>query len=141
MPLFTGVRERNFLNAVFFYVLKIGCPWRLMSYSASGEVATTVVVDRLRTVRRVSPGACPPRTGGRSLSRVGSGPLAVLDQGYAYFYEKALLVKANVRRCCFARRVSVQSGRTISGKEWVLSFPLPVYSAPGGLYQAPGRAA
>jgi hypothetical protein len=90
-----------------------------MSYSASGEVATTVVVDRLRTVRRVSPGACPPRTGGRSLSRVGSGPLAVLDRGYAYFYEKALLVKANVRRCCFARRVSVQSGRTISGKEWV----------------------
>jgi hypothetical protein len=64
-----------------------------MSYSASGEVATTVVVDRLRTVRRVSPGACPPRTGGRSLSRVGSGPLAVLDRGYAYFYEKALLVR------------------------------------------------
>ena len=67
-----------------------------MSYSASGEVATTVVVDRLRTVRRVSPGSCPPRTGGCSLSRVGSGPLAVLDRGYAYFYEKALLVKVDL---------------------------------------------
>jgi hypothetical protein len=35
----------------------------------------------------------------------------------------------------------VRPQRPVSGKKSTHSFPLPVYSAPGGLPQAPGRAA
>jgi hypothetical protein len=59
-------------------------------------------------------------------------------------FEPALLKRVknfSFRSAAPLREEVVRLQRTINEKKRTRSFPLPIYSAPGGLRQAPGRAA